>query len=115
MQTQSDAGPRPNPNPEEAVLPSSKRPGRGYEPSEVIRTGDYEVVHSTPSSKRHAAPQPRITERPRVFQNSVDDEEKTTLFSGSIRTMLPPRSQAPAASPAIARAAKVPNMNLRGL
>jgi hypothetical protein len=97
------------------VLPSSKRPGRGYEPSEVIRTGDYEVVHSTPSSKRRAAAQPRITERPRVFQNSVDDEEKTTLFTGAVRTMLPPRGQAHASNPPIAKAARVPNMNLRGL
>jgi hypothetical protein len=96
------------------VLPSSKRPPRNQEPSEVIRTGDYEVVHGSPSSRRHAA-QPRITERPRVFQPSVDDEDKTTLFAGSIRSMLPPKPQSPVAQPRIAGPAKVPNVNLRGL
>ena len=96
------------------MLPSSKRPPRTQEPSEVIRTGDYEVVHGSPSSRRHTA-QARVTERPRVFQPSIDDEDKTTLFAGSIRSMLPPKPQSPVAQPRIAGPAKVPNVNLRGL
>jgi hypothetical protein len=103
----------PDTNAEEAVLPSSKRPPRSQEPSEVIRTGDFEVVQG-PSSKRRVATQ-RTTERPRVFQRPADDEDKTLLFSNSIRAMLPPRIQGPVATPPIAKAAKTPNMNLRGL
>ena len=96
------------------MLPSSKRPPRNQEPSEVIRTGDYEVVHGSPSSKGRVAAQ-RTSDRPRVFQQPVDDEDKTLLFAGSIRTMLPPRPQTPVATPPIAKAAKTPNVNLRGL
>jgi len=94
------------------VLPSSKRPPRSPEPSEVIRTGDYEVVPSS-SSQRSAARRP--SERPRVFQKVADDEDKTLLFSNSVRSMLPPRPQTPVTTPPIAKAGKVPNMNLRGL
>lgn len=101
-------------NAEEAVLPSSKRPPRSQEPSEVIRTGDFEVVHGSPSSKRRVVAQ-KTTERPRVFERPVDDEDRTLLFSNSVRAMLPPRPQGPVATPAIAKAAKTPNMNLRGL
>ncbi|HEY3819752.1 MAG TPA: hypothetical protein VGL81_21435 [Polyangiaceae bacterium] len=99
------------------MLPSSKRPPRSQEPSEVIRTGDYEVVHGSPSSKRRVAA-PKTSDRPRVFARSIDDEDKTLLFSNSVRSMLPPRPQTPVATPAIAKAAKTPNMagmNLRGL
>ncbi len=96
------------------MLPSSKRPPRSQEPSEVIRTGDFEVVHSSPASRRHVTAQ-RTTERPRVFERPVDDEDRTLLFSNSIRTMLPPRTHTPVATPVIAKAAKAPNMNLRGL
>jgi hypothetical protein len=88
------------------VLPSSKRPARSYEPSEVIRTGDYEVVHGT-SSKRRA-------ER-RAYEPAVEDEEKTTLFPGNIRAILPPRPEKPVQTPPIAKAARTPNVNLRGL
>ena len=101
-------------NAEEAVLPSSKRPARSKEPSEVIRTGDYEVVHGSSSSKGRVAAQ-RTSDRPRVFQQPVDDEDKTLLFAGSIRAMLPPRPQTPVATPPIAKPARTPNMNLRGL
>ena len=94
------------------MLPSSKRPTRSQEPSEVIRTGDYEVVRGS-SSKRRVAQ--KISDRPRVFQAPIDDEDKTTLFAGSIRAMLPPRPQTPVATPPIAKAAKTPNMSLRGL
>jgi hypothetical protein len=72
------------------------------------------VVHGSPSSKRRVATQ-KVSERPRVFQRPADDEDKTLLFSNSIRAMLPPRPQGPVATPAIAKAAKTPNMNLRGL
>ncbi|HEY8038551.1 MAG TPA: hypothetical protein VIF15_02105 [Polyangiaceae bacterium] len=92
------------------MLPSSKRPPRNLEPSEVIRTGDYEVVHSSPSSKRSGR-----TERPRVFEREVDDEERTQLFTGSTRSMLPPRPTTPVQTPVIAKAARTPDMNLRGL
>jgi len=96
------------------VLPSSKRPPRTQEPSEVIRTGDYEVVHGSPSSKRRVAAQ-KTSDRPRVFERSIEDEDKTLLFSNSVRAMLPPRPQGPVATPVIAKAGKTPNMNLRGL
>jgi hypothetical protein len=104
----------PDTNAEEAVLPSSKRPPRTQEPSEVIRTGDFEVVHGSPSSKRRVATH-KVSERPRVFERPSEDEERTLLFSNSIRAMLPPRPQTPVATPPIAKAAKTPNMNLRGL
>ena len=95
------------------MLPSSKRPPRSNEPSEVIRTGDYEVVHASSSSTRRAQAQ-RTSDRPRVFQPSIDDEDKTTLFAGSIRNMLPPKPQTAVSAP-VAKAPKTPNVNLRGL
>jgi hypothetical protein len=102
------------------MLPSSKRPPRSLEPSEVIRTGDYEVVNASSSSRRDGArgqrPQAtRGSDRPRVFQPSVDDEDKTTLFAGSIRTMLPPKPRAGELQVPSMRPAKTPNVNLRGL
>jgi hypothetical protein len=98
------------------MLPSSKRPPRAQDPSEIIRTGDYEVVHS--SSSRRGDPRAqgaRGSDRPRVFQPSVDDEDKTTLFAGSIRTMLPPKPMAGQLQVPSARPGKQPNANLRGL
>jgi len=93
------------------VLPSSKRPARNPDASgETIHTGDFEVVHASPA---HASAR-RRSDRP-MFEPQVDDEERTLLFSGSPRTMLPPRSAQPAPMPAIARSARAPNMNLRGL
>lgn len=71
------------------VLPSSKRPPRNHH-DDVIRTGDFEVVQ-------------------------VDaDEERTLLFNGSHKSMLPPKPAQPVATPAM-KAPKAPNMNLRGL
>jgi hypothetical protein len=68
------------------VLPSSKRPRH----DEVIRTGDFEVV-----------------------QNDAD-EERTLLFTGSHKSMLPPKPAQPVATPSM-KAPRAPNMNLRGL
>ncbi len=96
------------------MLPSSKRPPRANEPSEVIRTGDYEVVHGSPSSRRRVVAK-KTSDRPRAFEAPVDDEERTLLFSSSVRSMLPPRPQVPVQSPVIAKAAKTPDVNLRGL
>jgi hypothetical protein len=76
---------------------------------EVIRTGDYEVIHSD-SPKGRA----KVTERPRAMQPSIGDDEATQLFSGSTRSILPPRPGAPVATPTM-RAPKAPDMNLRGL
>jgi len=94
------------------MLPSSKRPPRHQD--EVIRTGDFEVIHAAPGSK--AAP--RVTERPRpapsAAQDASSDEDQTLLFSGSIRSMLPPRTAAAAATPSM-RAPRVPDVSLRGL
>jgi hypothetical protein len=93
------------------MLPSSKRTPRNQE--EVIRTGDFEVVHAAPGSKAS----PRVSERPRPAQNAgqdAGDEDQTLLFSGSIRSMLPPRSAAAAVTPSM-RAPRVPDVNLRGL
>jgi hypothetical protein len=90
------------------MLPSSKRPPRHQE--EVIRTGDFEVIHAAPGSKGS----PRVTERPRANQEPVNDDDQTLLFSGSPRSMLPPRSAASAAVPSM-RAPRVPEVNLRGL
>lgn len=67
------------------VLPSSKRPPRNHE--DVIRTGDYEVV---------------------------EDEERTLLFTGSTKSMLPPKPAQPLATPSM-KAPRAANMNLRGL
>lgn len=104
-------GPFTNPFAEDPVLPSSKRPARNPDASgETIRTGDFEIVHVA-----HAhAPAKRRSERS-MFEPQVDDEERTLLFSGSPRTMLPPRSAQPVAMPAIAKPARAPNMSLRGL
>jgi hypothetical protein len=90
------------------VLPSSKRPPRNTE--EVIRTGDYEVIHAAPGSKG----KPRVTERPRAMQVSVNDEDQTLLFSGSTRSILPPRPGTPVPTPSL-RAPRAPDMSLRGL
>jgi hypothetical protein len=70
------------------VLPSSKRPPRNHD--EVIRTGDFEVV-----------------------QNDAD-EERTLLFTGSTKSMLPPKPAQPVATPSM-KAPRAANMNLRGL
>lgn len=73
------------------MLPSSKRPPRNQE--EVIRTGDYEVIlPATPS----------------------DDEDRTLLFSGSTKSMLPPRTATPVVTPSM-RAPRAADMSLRGL
>ncbi|HTQ46405.1 MAG TPA: hypothetical protein VMI75_26795 [Polyangiaceae bacterium] len=69
------------------MLPSSKR-SRNHD--EVIRTGDFEVV-----------------------QNDAD-EERTLLFKGSHKSMLPPKSAEAMATPSM-KAPRAPNMNLRGL
>jgi hypothetical protein len=96
---------------EDPVLPSSKRPARNPDASgETIRTGDFEVVHASPA---HASARRRGDRR--VIEPQVDDEERTLLFAGSPRTMLPPRSAEPVPMPAIAKPARAPNMNLRGL
>jgi hypothetical protein len=95
------------------MLPPSKRSPRSPEPSEVIRTGDYEVVQGSSSSRRRMQAQQK-SERPGVYQPSIDDEDRTTLFANSVRTMLPPKPQTPVSAP-VARAPKTPNMNLRGL
>ncbi len=91
------------------MLPSSKRPPRNQD--EVIRTGDFEVIHGAPGSKGS----PRVSERPRPMQASVNDEDQTLLFSGSVRSMLPPRDPAAAAATPSMKAPRVPDMNLRGL
>jgi hypothetical protein len=44
----------------------------------------------------------------------VDDEDRTLLFSGSTRSMLPPRPQSPVPMPAIAKA-RTPEVNMRGM
>lgn len=90
------------------MLPSSKRPPRNTE--EVIRTGDFEVIPAAPGSKAKA----RVTERPRAMQASVNDEDQTLLFSGSTRSILPPRPGIPVATPSM-RAPRAPDMSLRGL
>lgn len=69
------------------VLPSSKRPPRNHD--DVIRTGDFEVV-------------------------DVSDEERTLLFTGSHKSMLPPKPAEPVATPSM-KAPRAANMNLRGL
>ncbi len=69
------------------MLPSSKRPPRNHD--DVIRTGDFEVV-------------------------DVSDEERTLLFTGSHKSMLPPKPAQPVATPSM-KAPRAPNMNLRGL
>lgn len=88
------------------MLPSSKRPPRSND--EVIRTGDFEVIQGTPSAGRRAG------ERARAEQPSVSDEDQTLLFSGSTRSMLPPRPGAPVATPSM-RAPRAPDLSLRGL
>jgi hypothetical protein len=90
------------------VLPSSKRPPRNTE--EVIRTGDYEVIHAAPGSKA----KPRVTERPRPMQPSVNDEDQTLLFSGSTRSILPPRPGTPVPTPSM-RSPRAADISLRGL
>lgn len=90
------------------MLPSSKRPPRNTE--EVIRTGDYEVIHAAPGSKA----KPRVTERPRPMQASVNDEDQTLLFSGSTRSILPPRPGTPVPTPSM-RAPRAADISLRGL
>jgi hypothetical protein len=69
------------------VLPSSKR---RHHHDEVIRTGDFEVVQADA------------------------DEERTLLFKGSHKSMLPPKPAEPVATPSM-KAPRAPNMNLRGL
>jgi hypothetical protein len=73
----------------------------------VIRTGDYEVVHASQPTKRPSG-------QPRAMEPQGDDEDRTLLFSGLTRTMLPPRAQGGLAQPQM-KAPKAPNMNLRGL
>jgi hypothetical protein len=70
------------------VLPSSKRPRHHHD--EVIRTGDFEVVQADA------------------------DEERTLLYAGSHKSMLPPKPAQPVATPSM-KAPRAPNMNLRGL
>lgn len=78
------------------MLPSSKRPPRNQE--EVIRTGDYEVILPKSNGASEAS----------------DDEDRTLLFAGSTKSMLPPRSATPVPTPSM-RAPRVPDMSLRGL
>ena len=65
---------------------------------------------SSPFSKRAGK-----TERPSVAPEPVDgdDEDRTLLFEGSHRSMLPPRPKTPVTVPPIARA-KMPVVNMRG-
>ena len=60
------------------MLPFTKRSARSEDSSELIKTGDIEVVKS-PGAKRTVA-FPAAGDRPRVFARSSSDEEMTTLL-----------------------------------
>jgi len=60
------------------VLPFTKRSARSEESSELIKTGDIEVVKSPGAKRTVAFPAPG--DRPRVFARSSSDEEMTTLL-----------------------------------
>ncbi len=61
------------------MLPFTKRTARSEDPSELIHTGDIEVMKSQ-SSKRSAGFPPPAAGRPRVFTHSASDEDMTTLL-----------------------------------
>ncbi len=60
------------------MLPFTKRSARSEEASELINTGDIEIVKSPGAKRGSAFPAP--SERPRVFARSASDEEMTTLL-----------------------------------
>ena len=96
------------------MLPFTKRPARRTAPetSDMIHTGDIEVVRGGSSPKpssRYPAPP---SDRPRVFARSVsDDDDKTLMMPSKLRaTIAPPR---PANAPPSVR--PVPPPSLKGL
>jgi hypothetical protein len=101
------------------MLPSSKRHPRNQEPVETISTGDYEVVHAAPPSSRRPSPSQYPSppsDRPRVFERSASDEEKTLFFAThSSRGFIPPRANPGATVPPIPKAPRAPEMNVRAL
>jgi hypothetical protein len=66
---------------EETVLPFTKRPGRQQDNAEPIHTGDYEVVRGPSAKVVNRMPQTQPpAEKPRVFQRSVSDDERTLVL-----------------------------------
>ena len=128
---------------EETLLPFTKRPARSQETSELITTDEIEVVRGTgggapkfqsrlpatpmsPPRPGSVRPGPmamatptaqsrgaRPSDRPRVFQRSVSDEDKTLMMPSKRLSSAPPPPLPRTATPASAR--PVPGPNLRGL
>ena len=82
------------------MLPFTKRTARSEESPELIQTGDIEFVKS-PSARREVAFPPPASDRPRVFSQSVSDEDMTTLLprKGMTFSARPPAAVAPQPMP----------------
>jgi hypothetical protein len=83
---------------EATVLPFTKRAARD-EASDLINTGDIEVVRPKQAASPYPSPP---ADRPRVFSRSVSDEEMTTLMprKGPLAQLVQsPASQRPARRP----------------
>jgi hypothetical protein len=86
-------------NPEDAVLPSSKRPARFYQPTqELVRNDEREDVYSS------------VDEAVRVRVRDSHDEDPTLLFAGSTHSILPPRSDTPIPEPEVGKTPRVPSL-----
>jgi hypothetical protein len=68
-----------NPPSEAYVLPFTKRSARPEEASDLINTGDIEVVRPAAARRISSFPAPPA-ERPRVFARSMGDDEMTMLM-----------------------------------
>ena len=100
------------------MLPFPKRPPRPVEPSEVIHTDEIEVLR-TQQRGLAARPDNRYpSERPRVFQRSLSDEDRTLLMPAKprIASSRPPAPATPTSfRPGGHESARPPAMNLRGM
>jgi hypothetical protein len=86
-------------NAEDAVLPSSKRPARFYEPpQELVRNDEREAVYSSVADFEPAR------------ERESHDEDPTLLFTGSTHSILPPRPDTPVPEPEVGKAPRVPSL-----
>jgi hypothetical protein len=91
------------------VLPFTKRPARSEEGSDLLKTGDIEVVPTGDRPARANANSsfpPPPAGRPRVFTRSSPDDEMTTLLprKGMTFSARPPAAIAPVPMPKLAPA-----------
>lgn len=96
------------------MLPFTKRPSRRptADNSQSIHTGDIELVRSDAPASRYPAPP---SDRPRVFQRSVSDDDKTLLMPAKLRATIAPPKPTSSAPPAMPSMRSVAPPSLKGL